>query len=411
MRGETGAGGAAPVVVTGLGTVNALAHSVDAFAAALRAGTCAIGPVTGFDATGYRSRIAAEVTNLEVPGWVPAPLRRRSSRSDLFALVAASEALDGSGLDVAAAPERVGIVLGATTGGMMSAETCLRDRIERRVDRYRMSPLLGTPMATSADLLAYVFGAGGPRLVLSTACSSSGTALGVALDWIRLGRADAVIAGGTESMCRTIFAGFNALHALAPEPCRPFDRRRAGLSLGEGAAILIVESAAHAARRNARVHARLRGYGMSADAHHLTAPHPEGTGAMLAMRRALARAGIAPDDVDYINAHGTGTPLNDGVEAAAIAAVFATAARPPAVSSTKAALGHTLGAAGAIEGLTTVLALRDGFLPPTVNLDDPDPTSGLDFVARTSRPAALRCALSNSYGFGGNNTTVVFERA
>ncbi len=411
MRGDREARGGDAIVVTGLGTVNALAHSVDAFAAALRAGTCAIRPVTGFDATGYRSRIAAEVTDLATPDWLPAPLRRRASRSDLFALVATAEALAASALDVAAAPERIGIVLGATTSGMMAAETSLQERIAGTSRRHRKSRLVGTPMATSADLLASVFGLGGPRLVLSTACSSSGTALGIALDWIRLGRADAVIAGGTESMCRTIFAGFNALHALSPEPCRPFDRNRGGLSLGEGAAILVIESAAHAERRAARVHARLLGYGMSADAHHLTAPHPEGTGAALAMRRALARAGVAPDQIDYINAHGTGTPLNDGIEAAAIAQVFGEHARRLAVSSTKAALGHTLGAAGAIEGLATVLALRDGFLPPTVNLADPDATHGLDFVPRASRPASLRFALSNSYGFGGNNTTVVLGRA
>ncbi len=411
MRGDSTATSDDAIVITGLGTVNALAHSVDAFAAALRAGTCAIAPVTGFDASGYRSRIAAEVRDLAPPDWLPSPLRRRASRSDLFALVAAREALAESRLDVAAAPDRVGVVLGATTGGMMAAETCLRDRIGGTLRRYRRSTLVGTPMATSADALAQIFGCGGPRLVLSTACSSSGTALGVALDWIRLGRADAVLAGGTESMCRTIFAGFNALKALSLDPCRPFDRRRSGLSLGEGAAILIVERAAHAARRSAPVHARILGYGMSADAHHLTAPHPEGRGAVLAMRRALTRTGVARDDVDYINAHGTGTPLNDGIEAAAIVEVFGAAAHRLAVSSTKSALGHTLGAAGAIEGLATVLALRDGFLPPTVNLDEPDPASDLDFVPCVSRPAELRYALSNSYGFGGNNTTVVLGRA
>ena len=404
-------GDATPVVITGLGTVNALAHSVAEFLPALRAGTCAIGPVTGFDATGYRSRIAAEVKDLAAPEWLPAPLRRRASRSDLFALLAAKEAMGDAGFDVAAAPTRVGIVLGATTGGMMAAESQLRGRIDGTLRRYRKSALLGTPITTSADVLATCFGIAGPRLVLSTACSSSGTALGIALDWIRLGRADVVLAGGTESMCRTIFAGFNALHALAAEPCRPFDEKRAGLSLGEGAAILVIESAAHAARRGARVHARLLGYGMSADAHHLTAPHPEGTGAALAMQRALARAGTAPDAIDYVNAHGTGTPLNDGVEAAAIRKVFGAAADRLAVSSTKAAIGHTLGAAGAIEGLTTVLALREGFLPPTVNLEHPDPACGLDFVPRDARPAALAYALSNSYGFGGNNTAVVFGRA
>ncbi|MEB2283627.1 MAG: hypothetical protein B6D46_15275 [Polyangiaceae bacterium UTPRO1] len=409
MRGEATARGGA--VVTGLGTVNALASSVDGFAAALRAGRCAIGPVTGFDATGYRSRIAAEVKDLPVPPSLPPPLRRRASRSDLFALAAAAEALAASRLDVAAAPARVGIVLGATTAGMMAAETAFREHIDNPSRRYRRSRFVATPMATSADLVAHHFGVGGPRLALSTACSSSGTALGIALDWIRLGRVDAVLAGGTESMCRTIFAGFNALKALSLEPCRPFDRRRSGLSLGEGAAILVIESAEHAARRRACVHAAILGYGMSADAHHLTAPHPEGVGAALAMERALARAGVAAAEVGYVNAHGTGTPLNDGIEAAAIERVFGTAAARLAVSSTKSAVGHTLGAAGAIEGLATVLALRDGFLPPTLNLDEPDPSCRLDFVPRASRPATLRYALSNSYGFGGNNTTVVFGRA
>jgi 3-oxoacyl-[acyl-carrier-protein] synthase II len=407
VRGERDA---APLVVTGVGTVNALAHSAPAFAAALRAGTCAVAPVTGFDASGYRSRVAAEVKDLAIPDWIPSPLKRRASRSDLFALLAAAEALADSGLDVAAAPARVGVALGGTTGGMMAAETCFRDRSAGRLGRYAKSPLLATPISTSADVLATVFGLAGPRLVLSTACSSSANALGIALDWIRLGRADAVVAGGTESLCRTIFAGFNALKAMSPEPCRPFDRRRAGLNLGEGAAIMVIERADHAAARGARVHARLLGYGTSADAHHLTAPHPDGTGATLAMQRALARAGVDAAAIDYVNAHGTGTPLNDGIEAAAIHRVFGEHTRAVAVSSTKGAVGHTLGAAGAIEALATVVALRDGFVPPTVNLDDPDPACDLD-LPRTHRDAGLAYALSNSYGFGGNNTSVVLARA
>ncbi len=408
MRGEEGGG--AEVVVTGVGTVNGLAHSAPAYAAALRAGTCAITPVAGFDTTGYRSRVAAEVKDLPAPDWIPSAVRRRASRSDLFALAAAAEAIADSGLDVAAAAARVGVALGGTTGGMMAAESCVRDRIEGRLSRYKKGPLLGTPISTSADILAVAFGLGGPRLALSTACSSSANALGIALDWIRLGRADVVIAGGTESLCRTIFAGFNALKAMSPEPCRPFDRRRAGLNLGEGAAIMVIESAAHAAARGARIHARLLGYGTSADAHHLTAPHPEGTGATLAMRRALARAGVDAAAIEYVNAHGTGTPLNDGIEAAAIHAVFGTHTSRVAVSSTKGAVGHTLGAAGAIEGLATVVALRDGFLPPTVNLDDPDPACDLD-LPRATRETRVDYALSNSYGFGGNNTSVVFGRA
>ncbi|HEY2389259.1 MAG TPA: beta-ketoacyl-[acyl-carrier-protein] synthase family protein [Candidatus Binatia bacterium] len=401
------------VVVTGLGTVNALAGSVHEFATALRAGTCAIGPVTVFDTTGYRSRIAAEVPHelAEAPSGPGAALRRRLSRSDVFALRAAAEALADAGLPGDVAPERIGLALGGTTGGMLRGEASLRARIQGTRDRYPSAAVVGAPISASADVLADAFDVAGPRLSLSTACSSSANALGAALDWIALGRADVVVAGGTESLCRMTFAGFNALHALSLEPCRPFDRGRSGLSLGEGAAILVVESAEHAARRGARAHAELLAYGNSADAHHLTAPHPEGTGAILAMRRALERAGLEPDAIDYINAHGTGTPLNDAVEAAAIAAVFGDAAPHLAVSSTKGAVGHTLGAAGAIEALATILALRDGFLPPTVNLDDPDPACLLDLVPRTSRPAALRYALSNSYGFGGNNTSVVLGHA
>jgi 3-oxoacyl-[acyl-carrier-protein] synthase II len=208
-----------------------------------------------------------------------------------------------------------------------------------------------------------------------------------------------------------VFAGFNALHALSLTPCRPFDRRRDGLSLGEGAGVLVLERAEEAARRGAHAHAEIRAYGTSADAHHLTAPHPEGLGAALAMRRALARAEIEPAAVDYINAHGTGTPLNDAVESAAIATVFGAEPGRLAVSSTKAAVGHTLGAAGAIEALATVIALRDGFVPATVTLEEPDAAFPHDFVPRRSRPARLRWALSNSYGFGGNNTSLVIGRA
>ena len=405
-----GLGAQLRVVVTGLGTVNPLARSVPEFTAALRAGAGAIGPLTLFDPTGYRSQVAAEVKGITPPAWLPAPLRRRASRADIFALVAVEQALAASALDVAAAPDRIGLALGGTTGGMLRAEECLRDRIEGRLARYRASPLLGTPISTSADVVAAAFGTAGPRLMLSTACSSSANALGIALDWIRLGRADAVVAGGTESLCRTTFAGFNALHALSLEPCRPFDRRRNGLSLGEGAAIVVLESAERAARRGARVHAELVSYGTSADAHHLTAPHPDGTGAVLAMSRALARGRLAPEEIDYVNAHGTGTPMNDVIETAAIKAVFGPAARRLAISSTKGAIGHTLGAAGAIEALATILALRDGFVPPTVNLEEADPDCDLDFVPLKSRSAALHFAVSNSYGFGGNNTALVLSR-
>ncbi len=363
------------IVVTGLGTVNPLGCSVPAFARALREGACAIGPLALFDSDGCRSRIAAQVLDIPPATVLPPPLRRRASRADIFAVLAAQEAIADAGLDTTHAPERIGVALGGTTGGMLGAEACLRGRIAGRLARYQRSPLLAAPISATAEVVAAAFSLRGPRTTLSTACSSSANALGIALDWIRLGRADVGIAGGTEGMCRMIFAGFNALHALSREPCRPFDRRRDGLSLGEGA------------------------------------PHPEALGAILAMRRALAHAGVEPGAIDYVNAHGTGTPLNDAVETAAIKAVFGPAARRLAVSSIKGAVGHTLGAAGAIEALATILALRDGFLPPTVNLEHPDPACDLDCVPLRSRPATLRYALSNSYGFGGNNTTLVLGRA
>jgi 3-oxoacyl-[acyl-carrier-protein] synthase II len=404
--------GSAParVVVTGIGTVNPLATSAAAFAEALRAGTSALAPLTLFDTTGFRSRIGGQVAPVPLPAALPGPLRRRLSRADGFALAAVAEALADGGVDPTARPTRIGIALGGTTGGMLRTEQCVRDKTLGAVRRYRHGALVGAPISTSADVVATTFGIGGPRLTVSTACSSSATALGIALDWLRLGRCDVVVAGGTESLCATVFAGFNALHAISPTPCRPFDRARNGLSLGEGAAVLILERAADAAARGARVHAALLDYGTSADAHHLTAPHPDGTGAILAMRRALARAGVAPAAVDYVNAHGTGTPLNDAAEIKAVRAVFGAAAGTLAISSTKAALGHTLGAAGAIEALATIIAVRDGFLPPTVGLEEPEDPD-LDFVPRQSRPAALRLALSNSYGFGGNNTSLVIGRA
>ena len=218
-----------------------------------------------------------------------------------------------------------------------------------------------------------------------------------------------MLAGGTDAHCKMTYAGFNALQALAPDVCRPFDRRRAGLSLGEGAAMFALEEEAHARRRGAEILAELAGYGMSADAYHMTAPDPAGRGAVLAMRRALAEARIEPQAVDYVNAHGTGTAQNDPIETRAIKEVFGEHARRLAVSSTKSQTGHCLGAAGAIEILATVLALRHGFLPPTVTLEEPDPECDLDYVPRTARASRLRVAVSNSYGFGGNNTSVVLR--
>jgi 3-oxoacyl-[acyl-carrier-protein] synthase II len=401
------------VVITGAGSVNALGVGVPAFAAGLRAARCGIGTLSLFDRDGYRTSCAAEVRELPPQPWLPRSLERHASRSDRFALVAAREALVGAGLwgetaAAAGARDDIGVVLGATTGGMHSVEEYYR-RVVLQLRQERRTSLLSLLVSSSADLLARVFGCQGPRLTVSTACSSGSNALGIAADWIRSGRAEVVLSGGTDSLCRMTFSGFNALQALDRVPCRPFDRDRAGLSLGEGAAMFVLESSEHARARGATVVAEFRGYGISADAHHITQPRPDGAGALLALRRALEDSGVAAEEVDYVNAHGTATPLNDLMETRVLKAVLGKRAYDIPVSSTKSLVGHCLAAAGAIEALACVLALQGGFVPATANLEHPDVECDLDYVPRVSRARAVRTVISNSYGFGGNNTSIVLS--
>ena len=326
--------------------------------------------------------------------------------------MAAREALESAGLAGRTAERsvEVGVVLAATTGGMYNAEEGFR-RSLLGLAPARRTAMLAMPVSASGDLLANLFGCHGPRLTVSTACSSGANALGIAADWIRSRRAAAVLCGGTDSLCRMTFSGSSALQALDTVPCRPFDRRRHGLSLGEGAALFVFEDREHARARGATILAEFLGYGISADAYHITQPRPDGAGALLAMQRALQEAGVAPEQVDYVNAHGTATPLNDVLETQAIKALCGPRAYRIPVSSTKSMIGHCLAAAGAIEALACVLALRGGFVPATATLEEPDPECDLDYVARVSRPHAVRTVLSNSYGFGGNNTAIVLRKA
>jgi 3-oxoacyl-[acyl-carrier-protein] synthase II len=396
------------VVITGVGSWNGFGAGVPVFLDALRAGRCAIGDMTLFPTDGFRTHRAAVAPTPQDDRALPAPLARRLSRSDRLALAAAREAWGGSGIaECGFAADRLAVVVGGTTGGMLEAEETLRRRRSGQTRRFRPRRLVSMPVHITAEVVAFALGCRGARATLVTACSSSANSIGLAADWIQEGRADAVVAGGTDAHCKMTYAGFNALQALDPQSCRPFDRRRAGLSLGEGAAMFVLEEEERARKRGAEIHAVFAGYGTSADAHHMTAPDPEGRGAALAMRRALAEANLAPCDVDYVNAHGTGTPQNDPIETRALKTVFGEHARRFGVSSTKSQVGHCLGAAGAIEILATVLALRHAFLPPTVNLEEPDPECDLDYVPREARDKRLRAALSNSYGFGGNNTSVV----
>ena len=398
------------VVISGAGSWNGFGAGVPRFLEALRGAQCAIGDMTLFPTDGFRSGRAAVAPTPQAGDLPAGAARARLSRSDRLALAAAREAWLDSGIGGARLlPERIGVVVGGTTGGMLEAEEMLRRRRSGELERMRPSGLVTMPVASTADVLAHAFGCTGARTTAVTACSSSANSLGFAADMIQEGRAEAVLAGGTDAHCKMTYAGFNALQALAPDVCRPFDRRRAGLSLGEGAAMFVLEEEGHARRRGAVILAEFRGYGMSADAHHMTAPDPEGRGAVLAMRRALREARVEPEAVEYVNAHGTGTPQNDPIETRAIKQVFGRHATRLAVSSTKSQVGHCLGAAGAIEILATVLALHHGFIPPTIHLEEPDPECDLDYVPGAARERRLRVAVSNSYGFGGNNTSVVLS--
>jgi len=399
-------------VITGVGVVCALGGDVRALAAGLVDGRCAIGPLTLFPYRG-RCRSAAQVPEA-VPAAVaalPLATTRRLSRPDRFALAAAAEACGAAGLD-AGLRRRAALAVGATTGGMFETEEVYRRRRAGEERRFRLSRLLGTPLSTTAAAVSQALGFYGPQVTLSTACSSSALAVALAADSIRRGEARVALALGTDGLCRLTYAGFDALQALDLDRCRPFDRHRRGLSLGEGAAALVLEDAEHARARGARAHAALLGHGTATDAHHPTAPHPEGRGALAALRAALAAAGLPPEAIDYVNAHGTGTPQNDAMEVGVLRAVFGSRLARVPLSSTKSQVGHCLGAAGAIEAAVTVVALDEGIVPPTVGLREPDPAwADLDLVRTPGRRVPLGAALTSSYGFGGHNVTLVLGRA
>ena len=398
------------VVVTGLGTINAVSKNVDEFMAALREGRSGVKELTVFNPDGHMTGTAAEIRDFDPAGLTRAGFSlKRMSRADWWGVTAALEALKDAGLyplprELA---EDTGVSVGGGAGGLLAAEGFYQEHLERAGRGARYSRLAAVYCSSTADILASHFNLWGPKTTFMTACSSGGTALGFARDLIAGGQARVMLAGGAEPICRMTYTAFNALRAVDPEHCKPFDKNRRGLTLGEGAGFLILESLEHAQKRGARILAEFLGYGLSGDAHHMTAPDPTGSGAARAMRTALDDAGLSPEDIDYINAHGTGTPANDVVETTAIKEVFGPRAYEIPVSSTKSMIGHTLGAAGALEAVASVLALVHGFAPPTIHLQDPDPDCDLDYVVEGSRNLALKTVLSNSFAFGGNNTTVI----
>jgi len=398
--------------------VTPVGNSAEATWQSLVSGQSGVSGITRFDASDLRTRIAAEVKDFDPVALFGAREARRMDRFTQFALAAALEALDDSGLTINESnAARVGAIIGSGIGGVGT----LIEEAYKAVEKGEQwtSPHM-VPMIlpdTAPGKIAIELGARGPNMSIATACASSTNAIGEAAATIQRGAADVIITGGAEAgILKLVIAGFSNMGALSqrndePERAsRPFDRDRDGFVAGEGATILILESEEHARARGARIYAEVLGYGASADAYHITAPLENGEGAIIAMKQALATAGIQPSDVDYLNAHGTSTDLNDRSETRAIKHVFGEAAYDLPISSTKSMTGHLMGAAGALEALACVMAIQTNCIPPTINYENPDPELDLDYVPNEARSVDVRIAMSNSFGFGGHNASLVIGR-
>ncbi len=420
------------VVITGLGAMTPLGLNVEESWQGLVAGRSGVGLVTLFDASELPTHIAAEVKGFDPKQYMDFKMARRIARCSQFAIAAGQEAMIDAGfLDASEAgplqaegpkprwnnEERVGVLLGTAIGGFDEAERgihIIRDKGYMRLSPFVLAAALPN---IPAHHLSYIFGTKGYISAISTACAAGTQAIGEAAEVIRRGAADVMISGGVEAMiCQATMAGFIAMRAMSTsndEPqkaSRPFDKNRDGFVIGEGCGILILESLSHARARGAHIYAELLGQASSSDSYHVAAPHPEGEGALRVMRWALENAGLTPDDVDYINAHATATPLGDVAETVAIKKLFGERAYEIPVSATKSMIGHGLGAAGAIEAIASILTIRDGIIHPTINYETPDPDCDLDCVPNEARRAQVDVVLSNSFGFGGQNACLVLRR-
>ena len=403
------------LVITGMGAVTPVGIGVDAYWRALIDGKCGVGPITRFDASGLPVQIAAELKGFDPADYMPKQLARTMDPFMQFAFAAAEEALADSALPVGAEPDRIGIVMGTAMDGVTTvAQTQAAFDAGRRVGPRFVPMTIGN---IAAAQIAIAHGIHGPSLTLNTACSAGGDAMMTAAMLLKTGEADAVLVVGGESiLCPIVVSGLSQAKALSrrnddPEhACRPFDLDRDGFVIGEGGGALVIETEEHALARGAKIHAVLAGYANTSDAHHVTAPCPDGAGAAACMQRALARAGMQPSDIGYINAHGTSTTLGDKAETLAIKAVFGGRESAPPVSATKSATGHLMGAGGLTEAIACIKAIQDGILPPTLHLDTPDPDCDLDYVPNTARRADISAAMSNSLGFGGQNSSIILSR-
>ena len=406
------------VVITGMGVLTPLGSELEVFWQNILAGKSGIGPVTRFDTTEYDCKIGGEIKDFKPEEFMPIKETRRTDRFTQYAIAAAKKAIADAGIEVAKSdPNRIGVLIGSGIGGMETIEEQVGNLLKKGPSRVSpfMIPMLIVNMASG--YVSMLVGAKGPNLAVVSACATATHALGEAARAIVHNDADIMIAGGTEAAITQMgYAGFCAMKALStrndePERAsRPFDAQRDGFVMGEGAGVCILESLEHARKRHAKIYAEVAGYGITGDAYHMSAPAPEGEGAARSMAMALKHAGLNPEEIDYINAHGTSTPVGDKCETQAIKTVFGPYAKQLAVSSTKSMTGHLLGAAGAVETAVCALAIRDGMIPPTINYENPDPECDLDYVPNKARQTNVRACMNNSLGFGGHNATLIVKR-
>ena len=406
------------VVITGIGVVSPVGNDLETFWKSLKEGRSGISRYAAFDAEKFDCKIAGEVRGYDpVPFYKTPKDVRRTDRYTQFAVGAAKMSLDDSGLDLAAVDlDRAGVMIGSGVGGLATMETQVTQMLTKGPDRTSpfMIPMMISNMASG--FISMEHGLRGPNMAIVTACATANHCMGEAWRIIKFGDADVMVAGGSEACVVPVgIAGFTAMRALSlrndePERAsRPFDKDRDGFVMGEGAGVVILEEYEHAKKRGAKIYCELAGYGLTADAYHMSAPMPEGEGAARCMHMAMKHARVNPEEVDYINAHGTSTPIGDVCETKAVKRAFGEHAARLAVSSTKSMTGHLLGAAGAVEIAACIMAMRDSVLPPTINLDNPDPECDLDYVPNKAREKKVKVAISNSFGFGGHNSSVLIK--
>ncbi|MEY4479676.1 MAG: 3-oxoacyl-[acyl-carrier-protein] synthase 2 [Bacillota bacterium] len=405
------------VVVTGMGVITALGRDLETFWGNLLAGKSGVSHIEAFDTTEYTTKIAAEIKNWNPEDYVERKDARKMDRFVQFAVAASLSALKDANLNISedTDPERVGVIVGSGIGGLLTWEEQHRALVEKgpkRVSPFFIPMMIANMASGQVSILT---GAKGPNSTAVTACATGTNSIGDSFKMIQRGDADVMICGGAEATISPMgVAGFCSMRAMSvrnddpTHASRPFDVDRDGFVMGEGSGVLILESLEHALKRGARIYGEVIGYGMSGDAHHMTDPDPEG--ASRCMKRAIRDAGIAPSEIDYINAHGTSTPVGDKSETKAIKTALGDAAYKVAVSSTKSMTGHLLGAAGGIEAIASLLAIKDGIIPPTINIENQDPECDLDYVPNVARKADVKIAMSNSFGFGGHNATVIMKK-